>query len=68
MINTKMATIGTIMRYTDQDTGTVSNYIVISKVGKWVDEQFTLRGIDPDSGYPYGSSDLTDPGWEMVSA
>jgi len=68
MINTKMATIGTIMEYADPGTGKSARYVVISKVGKWVDEQFTLRSIDPATGYVYASSDLADDNWTMVSA
>lgn len=71
MVNAKMATIGTIMEYTDPDTGKSARYVVISKVGQWVDEMFTLRSIDPDSGYVYANmseSYLSDDNWTMVSA
>lgn len=71
MVNAKMATIGTIMEYANPDTGVPARYVVISKVGQWVDEMFTLRSIDPDSGYAYANlseSDLSDANWTMVSA
>ena len=59
--------IGSIVRYSDAaNPGTTYVVIGINRDDQW--SPFTLRNINPESGYAYDSTDLAQSGWELVSA
>lgn len=62
-----LVSVGSIVEYSDM-ANPRTTYVVVAmdRTDQW--SPFTLRNISPESGYEYTSTDLSQAGWEFVSA
>ena len=62
-----LVSIGSIVEYSDT-ANPPAHYIVVVINRKDLWSPFTLRSVDPATGYSYHSGDLSQPGWTLISA